>query len=361
MAASATKKPLPGSFAFGATPAARRAAVASVLKDSKRDLRTLGETKVPEVAIIPTASTLLDIGLGVGGYPMQRVIEIFGDNGSGKTTLALHAIANAQRLGGLTAFIDAEHALDRVYAQRLGVALDELIFEQPDNGEDALELARELMTRVNLIVIDSVAALVPKAELEGQVGDSLPGSQARMMSQALRLITADLSKHPCCIIFINQTREKIGVKFGSPKTTSGGNSLKFYASVRMEVSRIAGVKEQEVMIGQRCKVKIIKNKLAPPYKEVEFDLIYGKGVSSVHEALDIASDLGFVTRSGSWYSMTDSVELLGPKMADMAGKRIGQGRPFAIATLEKDENFVPRIRELALERGVSVKQAETYD
>jgi recombination protein RecA len=269
------------------------------------------------VATIPTGSVSFDAALGVGGFPRGRVVEIFGPESSGKTTVALHAIAQAQRVGGSAAFIDAEHALDPKYAKLLGVNTDDLLVSQPDSGEQALEIAEVLVRSgaIDILVIDSVAALVPKAELEGEMGDSLPGLQARLMSQALRKLTAIVSKSNTCMIFINQIREKIGVMFGNPETTTGGRALKFYSSIRADIRRIASIKEGDQVVGNRTRVKIVKNKLAPPFREAEFDILYNQGISYEGDLLDLAAEKRLVEKSGTWFSYK--------------GERMGQGRENA--------------------------------
>ncbi len=270
-----------------------------------------------EIATIPTGSLGLDIALGIGGLPRGRIVEIYGPESSGKTTLALHAVAEAQKGGGICAFVDAEHALDTSYAKKLGVNLEDLLISQPDTGEQALEIADTLVRSgaVDILVIDSVAALTPRAEIEGEMGDQLPGLQARLMSQALRKLTASISRSNTMVIFINQIRMKIGVMFGSPETTSGGNALKFYASVRLDIRRIGAIKERDEVVGNLTRVKVVKNKLAPPFKQVEFDIMYGEGVSKVGELVDLGVKAGVVEKSGSWFSY-DS-------------QRIGQGRENA--------------------------------
>lgn len=283
----------------------------------KGSIMKLGAREVQAVPIISTGSLALDKALGVGGFPRGRVIEIYGPESSGKTTLALHAVAEAQRQGGIAAFIDAEHALDVAYARRLGVNCDELLVSQPDTGEQALEIVDMLVRSgaVDIIIVDSVAALVPRAEIEGDMGDSHMGLQARLMSQALRKLTATIGKTHTTLIFINQIRMKIGVVYGNPETTTGGNALKFYASVRIEIRKATAIKDGENILGNRTKVKVVKNKLAPPFKSIEFDLMYGEGISKTGELLDMGVDMGIVDKSGAWYSYD--------------GERIGQGRQNA--------------------------------
>jgi recombination protein RecA len=298
----------------------------------KGSIMRLGKNdKSMEIEVVSTGSLGLDIALGVGGLPRGRVIEIYGPESSGKTTLALHCVAEAQKTGGICAFIDAEHALDPVYARKLGVKVDDLLISQPDAGEQALEIADTLVRSgaIDVLVVDSVAALVPRAELEGEMGDAQPGMQARLMSQALRKLTASISKSNTMVIFINQIRMKIGVMYGSPETTSGGNALKFYASVRLDIRRIGMIKERDEVIGNQTRVKVVKNKVAPPFKQVEFDIMYGEGVSKVGEIIDLGVKAGVVEKSGSWFSY-DS-------------QRIGQGRENAKAFLKNNPDIAGKI------------------
>ncbi|HLO26837.1 MAG TPA: recombinase RecA [Geobacteraceae bacterium] len=299
-------------------------------------MRLGNEEPLPDVAAIPTGSLSLDVALGVGGVPRGRVIEIFGPESSGKTTLALHIVAEAQKLGGIAAFVDAEHALDIGYARKLGVRTDDLLVSQPDTGEQALEITEMLVRSgaIDVLVIDSVAALVPKAEIEGDMGDSHMGLQARLMSQALRKLTGIISKSNCCVIFINQIRMKIGVMFGNPETTTGGNALKFYASVRLDIRKIASLKQGNDVIGSRTKVKVVKNKVAPPFKEVEFDILYGEGISKEGDLLDLAVEKGIVDKSGAWFSYEK--------------ERIGQGRENSRIFLKEHPDITGTIRERLL-------------
>ncbi|HMY16486.1 MAG TPA: recombinase RecA [Polyangium sp.] len=313
-----------------------------------------GQALHEDVAAIPTGSLSLDIALGIGGYPRGRIIEIYGPESSGKTTLTLHAIASAQRAGGVAAFIDAEHALDVTYAKKLGVKTDELLISQPDYGEQALEIADMLVrsNAVDMIVVDSVAALVPKAEIEGDMGDSHVGLQARLMSQALRKLTGTVARSNVLLIFINQIRQKIGVMFGNPETTTGGNALKFYASVRLDIRSIGKIKEaaaggkEPAVVGNRTRVKVVKNKLAPPFREVEFDILYGQGISHSGDVIDLASEANIIEKSGAWFSFQND--------------RIGQGRENARTYLEQHPETLDRIENLVLAKhGIHRKGAET--
>ena len=304
----------------------------------KGAIMRLGEDSMPgAMPIISTGSLALDLALGVGGLPKGRVVEIFGPESSGKTTLALHVVAEAQKQGGVSAFIDAEHALDVHYAKRLGVKTDDLLISQPDTGEQALEITDILVRSgaVDVIVIDSVAALVPKAEIEGEMGDAHMGLQARLMSQALRKLTATISKSNTIVVFVNQIRMKIGVMFGNPETTSGGNALKFYSSVRLDVRRIAAIKQGQDVVGNRTKVRVVKNKVAPPFKEVEFDLIYGEGISREGDIIDLAVEKNLVEKSGTWYAYHD--------------QRIGQGRENAKQFLKENPKILEQMEQEILE------------
>ncbi|MDR1415174.1 MAG: recombinase RecA [Odoribacteraceae bacterium] len=297
----------------------------------KGSVMKLGDAHVEDVASIPTGSIALDRALGVGGYPRGRVIEIFGPESSGKTTLAIHAIAEAQKAGGIAAIIDAEHAFDRFYAEKLGVNVENLFISQPDNGEQALEITEQLIrsAAIDIIVIDSVAALTPKAEIEGEMGDSVMGLQARLMSQALRKLTGAISKTNTCCVFINQLRDKIGVMFGSPETTTGGNALKFYSSVRLDIRRTGQIKEGEEIFGNHTRVKVVKNKVAPPFKKAEFDIMYGEGISRSSEIVDLGVELNVIKKSGSWFSYGDT--------------RLGQGRETVKQLIEDNPELADEL------------------
>ena len=303
----------------------------------KGSIMRMGQGQAVEVQSVSTGSLGLDIALGIGGLPKGRIVEIYGPESSGKTTLALHTVAEAQKTGGICAFVDAEHALDPIYARKLGVDIDNLLISQPDAGEQALEIADTLVRSgaIDVLVIDSVAALTPKAELEGEMGDSLPGMQARLMSQALRKLTASISKSNCMVIFINQIRMKIGVMFGSPETTTGGNALKFYASVRLDIRRIGASKDRDEVVGNQTRGKVVKNKLAPPFRQVEFDIIYGEGVSKMGELIDLGVKGGIVEKSGAWFSYNS--------------QRLGQGR-------ENSKQFLRDNKEIADEIELAIRQ-----
>lgn len=303
---------------------ALQAAMAKIEKDfGKGSIMKMGDQQTEDVEVIPTGSLALNAALGVGGYPKGRIIEIYGPESSGKTTLAIHAIAEAQKAGGIAAFIDAEHAFDRFYAAKLGVNVDELLISQPDNGEQALDIADQLIrsSAIDIIVIDSVAALTPKAEIEGDMGENKVGLQARLMSQALRKLTATISRTNTTCIFINQLREKIGVMFGNPETTTGGNALKFYSSVRLDIRRVTTIKDGDTPIGNQVRVKVIKNKVAPPFRKAEFEITFGEGISRTGEIVDLGVELGIIKKSGSWFSYGES--------------RLGQGRD-AVKKIIKD-------------------------
>lgn len=311
----------------------------------KGSVMRLSDSKVLDVPVISTGSLGLDLALGIGGVPRGRVVEVYGPESSGKTTLAMHCIAEAQKNGGLAAIVDAEHAFDRTYAEKLGIDTQNLLISQPDSGEQALEIAEHLISSgaIDIIVIDSVAALVPRAELEGEMGDSKVGLQARLMSQALRKLTGVINKTGCCCIFINQLREKIGVMFGNPETTTGGNALKYYASVRLDIRRVGQIKESsDNILGNRTRVKVVKNKLAPPFKVIEFDIMYGEGISKVGEILDLAVELDIVKKSGSWFSYE--------------GNRLGQGRDSVKDLLKDNPELADKLE--ALIRGKVNQDAE---
>ncbi len=297
----------------------------------KGSVMKLGDSPVEKVEVIPTGSVSLDLALGINGYPKGRVVEIYGPESSGKTTLAIHAIAEVQKQGGIAAFIDAEHAFDQFYAQKLGVDVANLLISQPDNGEQALEIADNLIRSgaVDLIVVDSVAALTPKAEIEGEMGDSQMGLQARLMSKALRKLTGSINKAGCCCIFINQLRDKIGVMFGSPETTTGGNALKFYSSIRLDIRKATQIKDGEEIIGNRVKVKVVKNKLAPPFRKAEFDILYGVGISKIGEVVDLGVELNILKKSGSWFSYGET--------------RLGQGRDSVKSILADNHELMDEL------------------
>ena len=302
----------------------------------KGSIMKLGDENVQQVEVIPTGSIALNAALGVGGYPKGRIIEIYGPESSGKTTLAIHAIAEAQKAGGIAAFIDAEHAFDRFYASKLGVDVDNLWISQPDNGEQALEIAEQLIrsSAIDIIVIDSVAALTPKAEIEGDMGDNKVGLQARLMSQALRKLTSAISKTNTTCIFINQLREIIGVMFGNPETTTGGNALKFYASVRLDIRRATQLKDGEEVIGNQTRVKVVKNKVAPPFRKAEFDIMFGEGISRAGEIIDLGAELGIIKKSGSWYSYNDT--------------KLGQGRDASKQVIQDNPELAEELEGLII-------------
>ena len=318
---------------------ALQAALQKIEKDfGKGSIMRMGEEKIENVEVIPTGSISLNAALGVGGYPKGRIIEIYGPESSGKTTLAIHAIAEAQKAGGVAAFIDAEHAFDRFYAQKLGVDIDNLYISQPDNGEQALEIADQLIrsAAIDIIVIDSVAALTPKKEIEGDMGDSAVGLHARLMSQALRKVTSTIAKTNTTCIFINQLREKIGVMFGNPETTTGGNALKFYASVRLDIRKSQTIKDGDQPIGNQVKVKVVKNKVAPPFRKAEFEITFGEGISKVGEIVDLATDYDIIKKSGSWFSYGDT--------------KLGQGRDAVKALLKDNQELCDELEAKIMEK-----------
>ncbi len=318
---------------------ALQAAMAKIEKDfGKGSIMKLGDEKVENVEVIPTGSIALNAALGVGGYPKGRIIEIYGPESSGKTTLAIHAIAECQKAGGIAAFIDAEHAFDRFYAAKLGVDIDNLWISQPDNGEQALEIADQLIrsSAVDILVVDSVAALTPKKEIEGDMGDNVVGLQARLMSQALRKLTSTISKTNTTCIFINQLREKIGVMFGNPETTTGGNALKFYASVRLDIRRVTAIKDGDQVIGNMTRVKVVKNKVAPPFRKAEFEIMFGEGISKVGEILDLGVEYGIIQKSGSWFSYN--------------GSRLAQGRDASKALLKDNPELCEELENQIMQK-----------
>jgi RecA protein len=317
---------------------ALQAAMSKIEKDfGKGSIMRMGDEQVENVEVIPTGSIGLDVALGVGGYPRGRIIEIYGPESSGKTTLAIHAIAECQKQGGIAAFIDAEHAFDRFYAEKLGVDVDNLWISQPDNGEQALQIADQLISSsaIDILVVDSVAALTPKKEIEGEMGDSAVGLQARLMSQALRKLTATISKTNTCCIFINQLREKIGVMFGNPETTTGGNALKFYSSVRLDIRRVNSLKDGDNVIGNHVRVKVVKNKVAPPFRKAEFDVTFGVGINKVGEILDLGVEHGIVQKSGSWFSYN--------------GSKLAQGRDASMALLQDNPELCEELEGLIMQ------------
>ena len=314
---------------------ALQAAMSKIEKDfGKGSIMRMGDEQIENVEVIPTGSVALDTALGVGGYPRGRIIEIYGPESSGKTTLAIHAIAEAQKQGGIAAFIDAEHAFDRFYAEKLGVDVDNLWISQPDNGEQALEIADQLIrsSAIDILVVDSVAALTPKKEIEGDMGDSAVGLQARLMSQALRKLTSTIAKTNTCCIFINQLREKIGVMFGNPETTTGGNALKFYSSVRLDIRRITSIKDGDQVIGNQVRVKIVKNKVAPPFRKAEFEITFGEGISKIGEIVDLGVQYGIIQKSGSWFSYN--------------GTKLAQGRDATKAMIKDNPELAEELEGL---------------
>ncbi len=323
---------------------ALQAAMSKIEKDfGKGSIMRMGDEQIENVEVIPSGSIGLDVALGVGGYPRGRIIEIYGPESSGKTTLAIHAIAEAQKAGGIAAFIDAEHGFDRFYAQKLGVDVDNLWISQPDNGEQALEIADQLIrsSAIDILVVDSVAALTPKKEIEGDMGDSNVGLQARLMSQALRKLTSTISKTNTCCIFINQLREKIGVMFGNPETTTGGNALKFYSSVRLDIRRVTSIKDGDNVIGNQVRVKVVKNKVAPPFRKVEFDILFGEGISKVGEILDLGVEYNIIQKSGSWFSY--------------GGTKLAQGRDATKVMLKDNPELVEEITAL-IQQAITARQ-----
>ena len=314
---------------------ALQAAMSKIEKDfGKGSIMRMGDEQIEQVEVIPTGSVALDTALGVGGYPRGRIIEIYGPESSGKTTLAIHAIAEAQKQGGIAAFIDAEHAFDRFYAEKLGVDVDNLWVSQPDNGEQALEIADQLIrsSAIDILVIDSVAALTPKKEIEGDMGDSAVGLQARLMSQALRKLTSTIAKTNTCCIFINQLREKIGMMFGNPETTTGGNALKFYSSVRLDIRRVTSIKDGDQVIGNQVRVKIVKNKVAPPFRKAEFEITFGEGISKIGEIVDLGVQYGIIQKSGSWFSYN--------------GTKLAQGRDATKAMIKDNPELAEELEGL---------------
>ncbi len=325
---------------------ALQAAMTKIEKDfGKGSIMRMGDENIEAVDVIPTGSIGLDVALGVGGYPRGRIIEIYGPESSGKTTLAIHAIAEAQKKGGIAAFIDAEHAFDRFYAEKLGVDVDNLWISQPDNGEQALQIADQLISSsaVDILVVDSVAALTPKKEIEGGMGDSVVGLQARLMSQALRKLTSTIAKTNTCCIFINQLREKIGVMFGNPETTTGGNALKFYASVRLDIRRVTGLKDGDNIIGNHVRVKVVKNKVAPPFRKCEFDIMFGSGINKVGELVDLGVEYNIIQKSGSWFSYN--------------GSKLAQGRDATMALLRDNPELCEELEGLVMQ-AIKDKDAE---